>query len=73
MIDCVFKESNKKKIPSTTNKKKKFVVSAGDTRRQNSKREVMLEVEVHGRGGGPSFLAPRRKAVSENKNLGLKG
>lgn len=57
LIDCV-------SLKNTLKKKKKFVVSAGDTGRQNSKKEVMLGVEVHGRGRGPSFLAPRRKAIS---------
>lgn len=53
LIDCVsLKNTLKKK------KKKKFVVSAGDTGRQNSKKEVMLGGEEHGRGRGPSFLAP---------------
>lgn len=42
----------------------KVMVSVSGTGRQNSKEEVWLEVEVHGRRGGPGCLAPRRKAVS---------
>lgn len=49
------------------------MVSASGTVRQKSKEEVGLEVEVHGRGRGPSCLALQRKAVSYNRNLGLKG
>ena len=68
---CVFKASDQK-IKISKLKKKVMVISTG-TVRQNSKEEVGLEVEEHGRGRGPGCLAPQRKAVSYNRNLGLKG
>lgn len=68
---CVFKASDQKiKISKI---KKKVMVNASGTVRQKQKEEVGLEVEEHGRGRGPGCLAPQRKAVSYNRNLGLKG
>lgn len=54
------KESDQKNLKEI--KKKKLMVSASGTGRQNSK-EVGLEGKVCGRGWGLGCLAPQRKAV----------